>query len=152
MKIAQYISTIACFIMVMVAVMYQKYGGLRIGRDADGTYWYSNELYSSGSDDSLLIQVALLIFLLPLVGFIVTIITHSISRIPAILSLCSLCWYVFWLILVNFDVSILQSIRLQDYLLLSTLITSSLLLSTSVFLIYKLTAYRVGSLSSTEHG
>ncbi|MEM1152695.1 MAG: hypothetical protein AAGI44_01045 [Pseudomonadota bacterium] len=99
--------------LLACAVLHIKLGGLLT--TTEGKTIYSNDLVSSGGDDSALVTVGLAVFIIPLAlalfkaGFIVA-------------YYLSLCWLCFWLLLVNVDVPVAQSVALGDYVLLASMV------------------------------
>lgn len=103
-------------LVLALAWLHQRSGGLIIGMHADGSKWYSNELLSSGGDDSA-------ILLLGLGSFVVSLLWYGLRKTNTLyVYLANLAFVWFVLFLVNLDVSLVGSIRHGDYVLAAMLV------------------------------
>lgn len=103
-------------LVLALAWLHHRAGGLIVGRHVDGSKWYSNELLSSGGDDSA-------ILLLGLGSFVVSLLWYGLRKTNApYVYLANLAFVWFVLFLVNLDVSLVGSIRHGDYVLAAMLV------------------------------
>jgi hypothetical protein len=103
-------------------------GGLILGYHKDGTVWFSNELVSSGGDDSFGIIIGFGSFLITLMIFAI-----KKSSAPYVYYV-NLLFVYFILFLINLDVSVIGSIQYGDDVL------AALLLLLHIPVIYHLTS------------
>ena len=131
------ITTIASSICILaLAYLHDVLGGLIIGTNKDGSKWFSNELLSSGGDDSD-------ILLLGFSSFIVTLVFYIVKNTDApYVYYINLLFVYLILFLVNMDVSIIGSIEHGDYVLLL------LILLIHIPLVYHLTRHLKRTLNS----
>jgi len=109
--------TIASSMCILaLAYLHSTLGGLILGINNDGSKWFSNELLSSGGDDSD-------ILLLGFYSFVLTLIFYLIKKTETpYVYYVNILFVYFILFLVNLDVSIIGSIQYGDYVLLLILI------------------------------
>ncbi len=99
-------------LVLLFAYAHFALGGLIIGLHKDGSVWYSNELVSSGSDESSILTM------LGFGSFLLSLIFYSVRRTGTKwFYFINLGWLYFILWLVNLDVSILNSINHGDVVL-----------------------------------
>lgn len=123
------IVVIATSILVLVLTyVHNALGGLILGYHKDGSVWFSNELVSSGGDDSFGIIIGFGSFLISLIIFAI-----KRSAAPYVYYI-NLLFVYFILYLVNLDVSVSGSIKYGDNVLLV------LLLLVHIPVIYHLTS------------
>lgn len=119
----KYLTAISSLIIFIIGFSYLKSDGL-ILEISNGNKIYSNSLMSSGSNDSFLMSIGFM-------SFIVTFIISILSFLKVV-STKALGWaysinfviLVFITFLVNMDVSVYSSIKYGDYVLMSGFIIS----------------------------
>ena len=95
----------------MCAYIHSALGGLILGYHKDGSIWYSNELKSSGGDDSSLLLIGFYSFFISLVIYACS---KNTKKYPYYLNL----FFVYIVMaLVNLDVFLINSIKHGDHVL-----------------------------------
>ena len=123
------ITIVISICILALAYLHSALGGLIIAVNKDGSKWFSNELMSSGGDDSDILLLGLLSFILTLVFYL-----FKKTETPHVYYI-NLLFVYFTLFLVNLDVSIIGSIQYGDYVLLIVLLLMH------IPLIYQLTKH-----------
>ncbi len=119
-------------LLFVIGLIYESNGGLRYGFDEVGNVFYSNDLMSSGGDDSSILAFGMLIFLIPAIIGVILLFNRITSFVLNIVQVSTIGIFSFVLFLVNLDTSLFKSIELGDYLLLSVLVGNIFLLVSSL--------------------
>ena len=105
------ITIISSLFIIVCAYIHSALGGLILGYHKDGSIWYSNELKSSGSDDSSLLLIGFYSFFISLVIYACS---KNAKKYPYYLNL----FFVYIvMMLVNLDVFLIKSIKHGDNVL-----------------------------------
>jgi len=105
------ITIVSSLLIIVCAYIHGELGGLIIGYHKDGSIWYSNELKSSGGDDSSFILIGFYSF------FISLVIYFLFKNAKKYFYYVNLFFVYFVMILVDLDVPLINSIKHGDYVL-----------------------------------
>ena len=120
---SKHIIAIASLIVVVIGNYYYHSEGLVISIE-NGERMYSNSLMSSGGDDGFIISISLMFFVCTFVTSLFSYNKLVSERVLAGIYSANLLFLVFSAFLVNLDVSIYDSMKYGDFLLLSGFLAS----------------------------